>query len=183
MLSSLQSLCVFLELSCFCHDPAIVGNLNSASSAFSKTSLNIWKSTVHILLKPGLENFEHYFASMWNECNCAGVWIFFGIAFLWGFPWSSAGKESTCNAGDLVSIPGLGRYTGEGKGYPLQCSGLQNSMDCIVYGVTKSQTQLSDFHSPLWDWNKNWPFPVPWPLLSFPNLLAYWMQPFHCIIF
>ena len=52
---------VFLELSCFFHDPADVGNLISGSSAFSKTSLNIWKFTVHILLKPGLENFEHYF--------------------------------------------------------------------------------------------------------------------------
>ena len=55
---------VFLELSCFSHDPVDVGNLVSGSSAFSKTSLNIWKFTVHLLLKPGLENFEHYFASM-----------------------------------------------------------------------------------------------------------------------
>ena len=54
----------FLELSCFFHDPADVGNLMSGSSAFSKTSLNIWKFTVHILLKPGLENFEHYFTSV-----------------------------------------------------------------------------------------------------------------------
>ena len=55
---------VFLELSCFFHDPVDVGNLTSGSSAFSKTSLNIWKFTVHILLKPGLENFEHYFTSV-----------------------------------------------------------------------------------------------------------------------
>ena len=55
---------VFLELSCFFYDPTDVGNLISGSSAFSKSSLNIWKFTVHILLKPGLENFEHYFASM-----------------------------------------------------------------------------------------------------------------------
>ena len=55
---------VFLGLSCFFHDPAGVGNLISGSSAFSKTSLNIWKSMVHILLKPGLENFEQYFTSM-----------------------------------------------------------------------------------------------------------------------
>ena len=55
---------VFLELSCFLHDPADVGNLISGSSAFSKSSLNIWIFTVHILLKPGLENFEHYLASM-----------------------------------------------------------------------------------------------------------------------
>ena len=107
---------VFLELSCFFHDPADVGNLISSSSAFSKTSLNTWKFMVHVLLKPGLENFEHYFPSVWDECNCAVVWAFFGIAFLW-------------------------------------------------------------------NWNKNWPFPVLWPLLSFPNLLAYWVQHFHSIIF
>ena len=107
---------VFLELSCFFHDPADVGNLVSGSSAFSKTSLNVRKFTVHILLKPGLENFEHYFTSVWDECNCAVVWAFFGIAFHW-------------------------------------------------------------------DWNKNWPFLVLWPLLSFPNLLAYWVQHFHSIIF
>ena len=100
---------IFLELSCFFHDPADVGNLISGSSAFSKTSLNIWMFTVHILLKPGLENFEQYFTSVWNECNCVVVWAFFGIAFLW-------------------------------------------------------------------DWHENWPFPVLWPLLSFPNLLAYWVQ-------
>ena len=55
---------VFLELSCFFHDPMDVGSLISGSSAYSKTSLNIWKFTVHVLLKPGLENFEHYFASV-----------------------------------------------------------------------------------------------------------------------
>ena len=55
---------VFLELSCFFHDPEDVGNLISGSSAFSKTSLNIWKFTFQVLLKPGLENFEHYFASL-----------------------------------------------------------------------------------------------------------------------
>ena len=64
---------VFLELSCFFDDPADVGNLISGSSAFSKSSLNIWKFTVHVLLKPGLENFEHYFISVRNEYNCAVV--------------------------------------------------------------------------------------------------------------
>ena len=66
---------------------------------------------------------------------------------LLGFPGSSAGKESTCNAGDLGSIPGLGRSPGEGKGYPLQYSGLENSMDSVVHGVSKSWTGLSNFHS------------------------------------
>ena len=80
------SIDVFLELSCFFNDPMDAGNLISGSSAFSKSSLNIWKFTVHTLLKPHLEDFEHYFASMWDDCNCAlilSIWAFFGIAFLW----------------------------------------------------------------------------------------------------
>ena len=64
------------------------------------------------------------------------------LVFLCG----SAGKESACNAGDLGSVPGLGRSPREGKGYPLQYSGLENSKDCTVHGVAKSQTRLSDFH-------------------------------------
>ena len=62
------------------------------------------------------------------------------------FPCGSAGKESACNAGDLGSIPGLGRSPGEEKGYPLQYSGLENFTNCIVHGVAKSWTQLSNFH-------------------------------------
>ena len=81
---------------------------------FLKSNLNIWKFSVRVLLKPNLENFEHYFTSMWNECNCAVVWR--------GFPGSSAGKESTSNAGDPGSIPGSGRSTEEGIGYSLQYS-------------------------------------------------------------
>ena len=109
---------VILELSCFFYDPVDVGSrcLVCDSSAFSKSSLHIWKFSVHIPLKPCLENFEHYFACMWDECNCAVVCKFFRIAFLW-------------------------------------------------------------------DWNENWPFPVLQPLLSFPNLLAYWVQHFNSIIF
>ena len=99
---------MFFWNSCFFHDPADVDNLTSGSSAFSKTSLNFWKFMVHVLLKPGVENFECYFTSVWDECNCAVVWAFFGIVFFW-------------------------------------------------------------------DWNENWPFPVLWPLLNFPNLLAYWV--------
>ena len=70
-----------------------------------------------------------------------------------GFPGGSAGEESPCNAGDLGLIPGLGRSPGEGNGYPLQGSGLEDSMDCVVHGVTKSWTQLSDFHIFCW---ANW---------------------------
>ena len=81
---------IFLEFSCFFYDPMDVGNLISGSSAFSKSSLN-WKFSVHVLLKPSLENFEHNFASVWDECICAVVWTFFGISFLWG--WS---ENSIC---------------------------------------------------------------------------------------
>ena len=76
---------VFLELSCFSNDPMGVGNLISGSSAFSKSSLNIWKFSVRALLKPSLENFDHYFASVWDECNCVVVWTFFDISFLWNW--------------------------------------------------------------------------------------------------
>ena len=95
---------VFVEFSCFFNEPVDVSNLISRSSAFSKSSLNIWKFLVHILLKPGLENFEHCFTRVWDECSCVVAWTFFVIPFFW-------------------------------------------------------------------DWNENWPFPVLWPLLSFPDLL------------
>ena len=68
---------------CFFDDPVDVGNLIYGSSIFSKSNLNIWKFMIHVLLKPGLENFEHYFASVWDECNFVVIWTFFGIAFLW----------------------------------------------------------------------------------------------------
>ena len=108
---------VFLELSCFFDDPVDVGNLFSCSSAFS--ILNIWKFLVHVLLKPSLENFEHCFASVWDECNCAVVWAFFGIAFLWDwnenwpFPvlWPSWGEISVAQhwrkSHDMVHIKHL----------------------------------------------------------------------------
>ena len=69
---------IFLEFSCFFYDPRDVGSLISGFSAFPKSRLNIWKFSVHILLKPSLENFEHYFASIWDEYNCVVIWTFFG---------------------------------------------------------------------------------------------------------
>ena len=107
---------VLLELSCFFNDLTNVANLISGSSVFSESSLYVWNSMVHVMLKPSLENSEHYFANVWDECNCAIVWAFLGITLLW-------------------------------------------------------------------DWNENWPFPVLWPLLSFLNLLAYWVKHVHSIIF
>ena len=72
---------VFQKLSCFFSDPMDVGNLISGSSAFSKSSLSIFKFTVLVLLKPGLENFEHYFASVWDECSYAVIWTFLALPF------------------------------------------------------------------------------------------------------
>ena len=93
-----------------------ISNLIPNSSAFSKSSLYIWKVSVHVLLKPSLKDLEHYLLSLWIESDCVILWTFFGIALLW-------------------------------------------------------------------DWNENWLFPVLWPLLSFPNFLAYWAQHFNSIIF
>ena len=100
------------------------------------------------------------YTGLWDKMHCL-LWalvrvlkntflaaIEFGISeiLLLGFPCGSAGKESACNSGDLGSIPGLGRSPGEGRGYPFQYSGLENSMDYMVHGLAKSQTRLSDFH-------------------------------------
>ena len=77
-----------------CHDPTDVGNLISSSSIFSKSCLNIWKFIVDIVLKPGLENFEHYFTSVWDEGNCVVVLDFFGITFLWD--WNENWSFKSC---------------------------------------------------------------------------------------
>ena len=93
---------VFLEFSCFFYDPEDVGNLISGSSAFSKSSLNIWKFSLHLLLKPRLENFEYYFASVWDKCNCAVVWTFFGIAFLWD--WNKNWPQANLQGGNTSPL-------------------------------------------------------------------------------
>ena len=98
---------VFLELSCFFDDPTDAGNLISCSSVFAKSSLNIWKFMVQVLLKPGLENFQHYFASVWDECKCAVVRTFFGIAFLW--EWNENWPFPVLRP--LVSFPNLLTYS------------------------------------------------------------------------
>ena len=101
--------------------------------------------------------FSHSSVGKESACNAGDPGLISGQKICWrknrlptpvflGFPCGSAGKESICNAGDLGSIPGLGRSPGEGKGNPLQYSGLENSTDCIVYGVMKSRTWLSNFH-------------------------------------
>ena len=88
--------------SCFFHDPSNVGNLISGSSDFSKSNLNIWKFTVHVLLKPGLKNFEHYFASMEDECNCTVVWTFFLGCLSLGLEWKLTFSSP-------VATPGLSK--------------------------------------------------------------------------
>ena len=93
---------VFLEFSSFFYDPMDVGNLISGSSAFSKPSLDIWKFSVDILLKPCLENFEHYFTSVWDECSCAVVWASFGIAFLWD--WNKTDLFQSCGHCQVFQI-------------------------------------------------------------------------------
>ena len=106
---------------CFFDDPVGVGNLISGTSAFSKTSLNIWKFTVHVLLKPGLENFEHYFTGVWDECNCGIVWAVFGIAFLWDwnenwpFPvlWPLQMVTAAMKLKDAYSLEGIKRHYGQ----------------------------------------------------------------------
>ena len=95
---------VFLEFSCFFDNPTNVGNLISCSSAFSKSSLNIWKFMVHILLKPGLENFVYYFASVWDECNCAVVWAFFGFSL--GLEWKLTFSSPVATA-EFSSFAGI----------------------------------------------------------------------------
>ena len=93
-----------------------------------------------LLFSPGSSGAQGFVCALQDSVSPA-------LRKLWdkGFPWGSSGKESTSNAGDLGSIPRLGRSPGEGKGYPLQYSGLENSMDYTVHGVTKSHTWLSDF--------------------------------------
>ena len=91
-------------------------------------------------------NIEHLFRCWFAVCISPLWWNTCSNPRLIFFPHSSVSKESTCNAGDQDSIPGLGRSTGEGKDYPLQCSGLENSMDYRVQGVAKSWTWPSDFH-------------------------------------
>ena len=90
-------------------------------------------------------NVSEHFTLIANTTNLILAWINGNLMSTSGFPGGSEVKASARNAGDLGLIPGLGRSPGEGKGYPLQYSGLENSMDCIVHGVAKSLTRLSDF--------------------------------------
>ena len=110
---ALAEIDVFLELSCFFHDPEDVGNLISVSSAFSKASLNTWKFSVHVLLKPGLKNFEHYFASVWGECNCAVVWTLWhclSLGLEWKLNFSSPVATAEFSKFDGISSAALSQH-------------------------------------------------------------------------
>ena len=140
---------VFLELSCFFDDPVDVGNLISGSSAFSKSSLNIWKFMVHVLLKPGLENFEHYFASMWDEFNCVVVWTPSGYSI--SAPWCrrvataigqlSGGEMSGFNKigsqrkASRNHVPGL--PVGSLSRQPDQTTIIQISTEFVIFAILK----------------------------------------------
>ena len=102
---------------------------------------NPWTEEPGGLSSIGLQRAGHDWRDL--AAHEANIWL---LQHVFGFPCGSAGKESTCSTGDLGSIPRLGRSPGEGKGYPLQYFGLENSMDCIVHGVPKSWTWLGNFH-------------------------------------
>ena len=116
---------------------------NSLAFSMIQHMLAIWSLVPLPSLKPALTSGSSWFT---YRRLMACIHLIISAYIYMGFPCGSAGKESTCSVGDLGLIPGLGRSPGEGKGYLLQYSGLENSMDCIVHGVSKSLTQLSDFH-------------------------------------
>ena len=97
---------VFLEFPYFFYGPTDVSNLISGFSAFSKSSLYIWKSLVHVLLKPSLKFFKYYFASMWNDSNCMIIWTLFGIALLWDWNenWPFSSPLATAESSIFVGI-------------------------------------------------------------------------------
>ena len=168
------------EFSCFFYDPMDVDNLISCSSAFSKSSLYIWKFLVRVLLKPSLKDFEHNFAKMWpvfvaQPCPTLYDWwiaahqaplsMWFSRQEYWsGLPFTSPG--------DLPD-PGI-----EARSPALKADSLPtmwNEHSCMVVWIFFGIALL-------WDWNEN-TFPVLWPLLNIPYLLGNWVQYFHRIIF
>ena len=170
---------IFLELSCFLDEPTDVGNLISGSSAFSKSSLNIWNFMVHVLLKPGLENLEHYFTSVWDECSCAVVWAFLDIAFLWD--WNE-------NWAFPVLWPLLRKWSEVTQLCPTLCNPMNYSLpSSYVHGIFQVRIlewvaiSFSRGYSQPRDWTQvshivGRRFTI-WATreVSFPNLLAYWV--------
>ena len=155
------------------NDPVDVGNLISGSSAFSKTSLNIWKFTVYVLLKPGLENFEHYFTSVWSEVAQSCPTLCDPMDY--SLPGSSVHGIFQAIVLEWIAIS-FSRGSSRPRNWtPVSCIVDRHS---TVWATGKSQTSVWDEGNCvvvwaffdiafLWDWNENWPFPVLWPLLSF----------------
>ena len=114
---------VFLEFCCFFYDPVDIGNLISGSSVFSKSSLNIWKFSIHIFLRPSLENFECYFASMWNECNLWGSLNIFWYCLSLGLGWKLTTSSPVATAefsrfADILSTAASFRIWNSSAGIP-----------------------------------------------------------------
>ena len=170
---------VFLELSCF-----FFLSCFSSFSAFSKSNLNICKFSVHVLLKPSLENFEHCFACMWDECNCVVVWTLFGISFLWD--WNENGPFPAylyCDAKRSRDVFGLVpfrlrserdkeffRQTGRGRAF------LAEGYACTK--VSKEAFKSKDANCPLYvSW---WRF---WMTFAGEDSVGYcgWKQNFPCL--
>ena len=153
---------VFLERFCFFDDSTEVGILISVSSAFSKSSLNIWKFMVKAWL-------GEFWALLWHPVLLLLLLSRFSCVQLCATPWTPAYQAPLST--------GFSRQEyWSGVPLPSPHASLWDECNCAVvwafFGIAF-----------LWDWNENWPFPVLWPLLSFPNLLTYWVQHFHSIIF
>ena len=163
---------VFLELSCFFHDTEDAGNLISGFSAFSKSSLTMWKFTVHRLLKPGLENFEHYSTSLRDECNCAVVWAFFCIAFLSNWSelnfFSSQGLFFICGTSFYMCLP---------LNWKEKCS-----LGYIIFNMNSVVRYSPILHKTILFWTRTWKVPDQWDLssllssLSLEILLEQWQR-------
>ena len=157
-----------------------VGNLISGSSAFSKSSLNIWNFLVHIVLKPEkkvlVAHFSHVqlFATPWTIAHQGPLSMLFSRQGYWsGLPFPS--PDNLPNQGVEPRSPAV-QLKPSLENFEHYFASVWDECNCMVvcsfFGLAF-----------LWDWNENWPFPILWPLLSFPNLLAYWVQHFHSIIF
>ena len=151
---------------------------NSLAFSMSQQILSIWSLVPLSFLNPACTSGSSWFMDCWS--------------LAWRILWTTMIACEMSTVVYLGLIPRLGRYPGEGNGYLLRYSGLENSLDSLAHGATRSLKLLSNFHfslwtffgiALLWDWNEIWPFLVLWSLLGFPNLLKYWVKHFNSITF